>query len=70
MIRNSVNEKSKRLPDEVIDGRNANVFRVESNEQARKEARGPCEPMKVWVDPETRLPVRMEPIRRTKRSRW
>ena len=29
MVRNVVNEKSVRLPDEVIDGRKANVFRVE-----------------------------------------
>ena len=62
MVRNAVTEKSKRLPDEVLDGRKVNVFRVEWNEQVRKEARGPCEPMKVWVDPQTKLPIRMEPM--------
>jgi len=57
-----------RLPDEVLDGRKANVFRVEWNEHVSKEARGPCEPMKVWVDPQTRLPIRMEPIEQDKKA--
>ncbi len=62
MVRNIVSEKSERLPDETIDGRKTNVFRVEADENIRKQARGPMPPMKVWVDPETKLPIRMAPI--------
>jgi hypothetical protein len=62
MLRNVAGDKSTRLPDETIDGRKANVFRCEPPEEVRKQARGHCEPMKVWVDPETKLPIRMEPF--------
>jgi outer membrane lipoprotein-sorting protein len=64
MVRNIVQEQSERLPDEMLNGRKTNVFRVNMSEALRKQQmhgeRMP--PMKVWVDPETKLPVRMEPI--------
>ncbi|MEN6450782.1 MAG: hypothetical protein ABFC96_09840, partial [Thermoguttaceae bacterium] len=63
MLRNIISDKSPRLPDEMIEGRKANVFRVEPNEEVRKQSHGlPCPAMKVWVDPSTKLPIRMEPI--------
>ncbi|MCX7425253.1 MAG: hypothetical protein NTW96_06465 [Planctomycetia bacterium] len=62
IIRNAVNEKSARLPDEMIDGRKAHVFRVEPPEAVRTQGPFPAPPMEVWVDPETKLPIRMEPI--------
>ncbi len=62
MLRNTVNENANRLPDETLDGRKLNVFRVDVAEDVRKQSRFPYPPMKVWVDPDTRLPVRMEDL--------
>jgi outer membrane lipoprotein-sorting protein len=64
MLRNVINDKSTRLPDEVFDGRKVHVFQAEFDvgQQIRKQSRVQCPPMKVWVDPKTKLPVRMKPI--------
>jgi outer membrane lipoprotein-sorting protein len=69
LFRNPTSQKSVPLPDETLDGRKANVFRVELGDEARKEARGAAEPMKVWVDPKTKLPVRMEPLHQPDKQR-
>jgi hypothetical protein len=47
----------ERLPDEEIDGRKAMVFRVEIKELP-KIYKMPT--WKVWVDPKTELPIRLE----------
>lgn len=57
-----VTEKSVRLPDETLDGRQVNVYKVEWNAQIRKQYGHPLPPMKVWVDSQTKLPIRLEPI--------
>jgi hypothetical protein len=51
MIRNIQNNSVERLPDEEIEGRKAMVF---------KGAYGGTELMKIWIDPQTALPFRME----------
>ena len=58
MLRVMVNDASKRLADEVIDGQKVSVFRTEIKEQKPV----PRQFWKVWADPETKLPIRMEPI--------
>jgi hypothetical protein len=35
---------------------------MEYGEEVRKQTLGTCEPIKVWVDPETKLPIRMESL--------
>ena len=69
LLRKVVNDKSTRLPDEVIDGRKVSVFRAEYSEQVRRQANA-CPPMKVWVDPETKLPIRIEAISQDDREPW
>ena len=58
MLRVMVKDTSKRLADEVIDGRKVSVFRTEIKEQKPV----PRQFWKVWADPETKLPIRMEPV--------
>jgi outer membrane lipoprotein-sorting protein len=58
LLRSVVNGTSKRLADEVIDGRKVSVFRTEIMEQKAV----PRQLWKVWADSETKLPIRMEPI--------
>ena len=69
IVRNIVSEKSDRLPDETLDGRKAHVFRAEVDERIRKQYPGPVLSMQVWVDAETRLPIRVEPISTDKTSK-
>jgi outer membrane lipoprotein-sorting protein len=58
MLRVVINDTSKRLADEVIDGRKVSAFQVEIKGQKPV----PRQTWKVWADPETKLPIRMEPI--------
>ena len=69
IVRNIVSETSVRLPDETLNGRKAHVFRAEVDERIRKQYPGPVLSMKVWVDAETRLPIRVEPISTDKNSK-
>ena len=64
MLRGVVNETSKRLADEVIGGRKVAVFQAEIQEQKPV----PHQLWKVWADPETKLPIRMEPIPKDKKE--
>ncbi|MBN2578000.1 MAG: hypothetical protein JXB10_03335 [Pirellulales bacterium] len=57
MFRNIVQkDNAQRLPEEVIDGRKAAVFMVEYKMPPTDEKVS----IKVWVDPQTELPFRME----------
>jgi outer membrane lipoprotein-sorting protein len=60
MVRNIVSEKSKRLPDETLNGRKTSVFQADMDKRIRTQFSTPAPPMKVWVDSETRLPIRVE----------
>ena len=57
MLRNIRKEAVEHLPDEEIDGRMAMVFRVKIKE-AFEVDKTPL--WKVWVDPKTELPIRIE----------
>ena len=54
MIEDICKEAVKNLPDDEIGGRKVNVFYVKGPKGNGKT------PMKVWVDPDTKLPLRME----------
>jgi outer membrane lipoprotein-sorting protein len=57
LIKNVRKEAVRRLPDEEIDGRKAAVFRAELTGLPMPEKKMVW---KVWVDPKTELPIRME----------
>jgi hypothetical protein len=71
VFRNIVGEKSERLPDETLAGRTTKVLRAELDERLRKQSPTPVPPVKVWVDAETQLPVRVESIPTSKsQPKW
>jgi outer membrane lipoprotein-sorting protein len=57
MIKNIRNEAVERLPDEEIGERKAIVFRVDIKELPKLGKTPVC---KVWIDPKTELPIRLE----------
>ena len=57
MIKNIRKEAARRLPDEEIGGRKVAVFRVEVKGLPAREKSWVS---KVWVDPKTELPIRIE----------
>ncbi len=62
MIHDVGNERSTALPGETVDGQRATVFRVEWPKNLQRQRTRPPWPIKVWVDPETKLPIRIEPV--------